>query len=64
VNLALEKRAHFFGFYWAIRGGFDNLTNHANAAVDTGTIDSQHPGPTYIDAPGARLQLPPAVPGP
>jgi len=57
LNLALEKRFHLFGMYWALRGGFDNITNHANVAVSNGIIDSQHPAPTYIDAPGRALSV-------
>lgn len=30
LNLHLEKRFHALGFYWALRGGFDNITNHQN----------------------------------
>ena len=49
INLQFEKRFHLFGRYWALRGGFDNLTNHANAILANGVIDSAHPVPTYID---------------
>jgi hypothetical protein len=52
VNLQFEKRFHVFGRYWALRGGFDNVTNHANAALANGIIDSAHPSPTFIDANG------------
>jgi hypothetical protein len=40
LNLHLEKRFHAFGFYWAIRGGFDNITDHKNALFVNGFIDS------------------------
>jgi hypothetical protein len=30
VNPHLEKRFHALGFYWALRGGFDNITNRQN----------------------------------
>lgn len=30
VNPHIEKRFHAFGFYWALRGGFDNITNRQN----------------------------------
>jgi hypothetical protein len=40
LNLHLEKRFHAFGFYWAIRGGYDNITDHKNALFVNGFIDS------------------------
>ncbi len=40
LNLHLEKRFHAFGFYWAVRGGFDNITDHQNALFVNGFIDS------------------------
>ncbi len=52
VNLQFEKRFHLFGRYWALRGGFDNVTNHANAALANGIIDSTHQTPTFIDGNG------------
>ncbi|MFZ0758797.1 MAG: hypothetical protein WAM69_02505, partial [Candidatus Sulfotelmatobacter sp.] len=52
LNLQLEKRFHLFGRYWALRGGFDNVTNHANAVVANGVLDAAHPLPTYIDGIG------------
>ncbi|MGA2643900.1 MAG: TonB-dependent receptor [Candidatus Sulfotelmatobacter sp.] len=52
VNLQFERRFHAFGRYWALRGGFNNVTNHANAALANGVIDSTHPFPTYIDGNG------------
>jgi hypothetical protein len=30
VNPHIEKRFHAMGFYWALRGGFDNITNRQN----------------------------------
>lgn len=30
LNPHLEKRFHAMGFYWALRGGFENITNHQN----------------------------------
>ncbi|MBO0911239.1 MAG: TonB-dependent receptor [Acidobacteria bacterium] len=30
LNPHIEKRFHAAGFYWALRGGFDNITNHQN----------------------------------
>ncbi len=52
INLQFEKRFHLFGRYWALRGGFDNLTNHANVQLANGVLDSSHPFPTYIDGNG------------
>lgn len=52
VNLQFEKRVHLFGRYWALRGGFDNITNHANVSLANGIIDPTHPFPTFIDGNG------------
>jgi hypothetical protein len=52
VNLKFEKRFHLFKRYWALRGGFDNVTNHANPQLANGVLDSAHPVPTFIDANG------------
>ncbi|MGA9392311.1 MAG: TonB-dependent receptor [Candidatus Sulfotelmatobacter sp.] len=52
VNLQFEKRFHLFRRYWALRGGFDDVTNHANVMLANGVIDSAHPFPTYIDGNG------------
>ena len=52
LNLAFEKRIHLFGYYWAVRAGFDNITNHANVLVANGTIDAAHPTPTFFDTQG------------
>ena len=52
VNLQFEKRFHLFGRYWALRGGFDNVTNHANVYLADGIIDATHPAPTFIDSNG------------
>ena len=30
LNPHIEKRFHALGFYWALRGGFDNITNRQN----------------------------------
>jgi hypothetical protein len=40
VNTHLEKRFHAFGFYWALRGGFDNLTSHRNYGIVNNDVDS------------------------
>jgi hypothetical protein len=52
VNLQFEKRFHAFGRYWALRGGFDNVTNHANDILANGILDPTHPSPTFIDGNG------------
>ena len=52
VNLQFEKRFHLFGRYWALRGGFDNVTNHANPNLANGVLNPTHPAPTFIDANG------------
>jgi len=52
LNLEAEKRIHLFKRYLAIRGGFENITNHANAAVGNGILDAEHPVPTFIDQAG------------
>jgi hypothetical protein len=49
INLQFEKRFHLFHRYWALRGGFDNITNHGNAAYANGVLDAAHPFPTFID---------------
>ena len=40
LNLQLEKRFHLFGYYWALRGGFDNVTDRLNPIFVNGDIDS------------------------
>jgi Carboxypeptidase regulatory-like domain/TonB dependent receptor len=52
VNLQFEKRFHLFGRYWALRGGFDDVTNHADAMLANSIIDPTHPSPTFIDGNG------------
>jgi Carboxypeptidase regulatory-like domain len=52
VNLQFEKRFHAFGRYWALRGGFDNITNHANDILANGVLDPTHPLPSLIDGNG------------
>jgi hypothetical protein len=52
VNLQFEKRLHLFGRYWALRGGCDNVTNHANAYLANGIVDTSHPSPTFLDGNG------------
>lgn len=47
LNVQLEKRFHLFKNYWAVRGGFDNLTGRCNPYAVNGTIDATHPVPTF-----------------
>jgi hypothetical protein len=52
INLQFEKHVHWFKRYWAVRAGFDNVTNHANDILANGILDSTHPAPTFIDGNG------------
>jgi len=52
VNLQFEKRFHLFKRYWALRGGFDNVTNHANVNLANSVIDATHPSPIFFDGNG------------
>lgn len=52
VDFQVGKRIHLFGYYWDVRGGFNNVTNHANAQLADGIIDSSHPAPTFSDSSG------------
>ncbi|MGO9088322.1 MAG: TonB-dependent receptor domain-containing protein [Candidatus Sulfotelmatobacter sp.] len=48
LNLQLEKRFHFLGYYLALRGGFDNITGRCNPYVVNNIIDPPtHPAPTF-----------------
>jgi hypothetical protein len=40
LNLQLEKRFHAFGYYWALRGGFDNITGNLDPIAVNGDINS------------------------
>jgi hypothetical protein len=40
LNLHLEKRFHALGFYWAVRGGYDNITDNKNPVVVNNDINS------------------------
>jgi hypothetical protein len=61
LNLQLEKRFHLFGYYLALRGGFDNLTGRCNPFVVENVIDSAHPQPTFTACQGrgftSRIRL-------
>jgi hypothetical protein len=47
LNLQLEKRFHLFGYYLALRGGFDNITGRCDPYVVDSVIDAVHPVPTF-----------------
>jgi hypothetical protein len=40
LNLFLEKRFHLFGKYWAVRGGFNNITGRKNPLYVNNVSDS------------------------
>ena len=40
LNLQLEKRFHAFGYYWALRGGFDNITGNLDPIFVNANINS------------------------
>ena len=42
LNLALERRVELFGFQWAVRAGFDDITNRHNPFAVDNNIDSPH----------------------
>jgi hypothetical protein len=56
VNLEFEKRIRMFGRNWAVRVGFDNITNHGNAMLSNGIINPPtQPNPTFVDGNGRAL---------
>ena len=61
LNLQLEKRFHFLGYYLALRGGFDNITGRCDPYVVNGVIDATHPQPTFTACQGraftSRIRL-------
>jgi len=61
LNLQLEKRFHALGYYWALRGGFDNITGRCNPYVVNSVIDSSHPAPAFSACQGraftSRIRL-------
>ncbi len=62
LNLQPEKRFHLFGYYLALRGGFDNITGRCNPYVVNNTIDPvSHPAPTFTACQGraftSRIRL-------
>lgn len=40
LNLHMERRFHLLGYYLALRAGFNNITNHQNAAGINNNVDS------------------------
>ncbi len=40
LNLHVEKRFHLFGFEWALRAGFNNITNRQDPIIVDNNIDS------------------------
>jgi hypothetical protein len=42
LNVHLERRFHVLGFEWALRAGFDNITNHQNPFAVDNNVDSRH----------------------
>jgi len=47
LNLQLEKRFHLWGYYLALRGGFDNITARCDPFVVNNVVDATHPAPTF-----------------
>lgn len=47
LNLQLEKKFHFMGYYLALRGGFDNITGRCDPYVVNNVIDATHSLPTF-----------------
>ncbi|MFI5088416.1 MAG: hypothetical protein ACHP7I_08480, partial [Terriglobales bacterium] len=40
LNTHIEKRFHAFGYYWAIRGGFNNITGRKNYGLVNNDVNS------------------------
>ena len=61
LNLQLEKRFRLFGYYLALRGGFDNITGRCNPFVVDNVLDSSHLQPTFTACEGraftSRIRL-------
>jgi hypothetical protein len=62
LNLQLEKKFHLFNKYWALRGGFDNITGRCNPyVVNNVIIEPSHPEPTFTACQGraftSRIRL-------
>jgi hypothetical protein len=50
LNLHLERRFHLFGLQWAVRVGFNNVTNHPNPSTVNNNVDS----PQFLTPGGAE----------
>lgn len=50
LNLALERRFRIFHLEWALRAGFDNITNRLNPTVVDNNVDS----PTFLTYGGGQ----------
>lgn len=61
LNLQLEKRFHLFGYYLALRGGFDNINGRCNPFIVNSVIDPSRPQPTFSACEGraftSRIRL-------
>jgi hypothetical protein len=62
LNVQLEKRFHFLGYYLAVRGGFDNITGRCDPFVVNNIIDpATHTAPTFAACTGraftSRIRL-------
>ena len=61
LNVQLEKKFHLFHNYWALRGGFDNITGRCNPYVVNNVIDPFHLAPTFAACQGraftSRIRL-------
>jgi Carboxypeptidase regulatory-like domain/TonB dependent receptor/TonB-dependent Receptor Plug Domain len=42
LNVHAEKRFRLIGYHWAVRGGFNNLTNRTNPSAVDNNIDSEN----------------------
>ena len=42
LNMHVERRFHFLGSQWALRAGFDDITNRHNPTVVNNNVDSPH----------------------
>ena len=47
LNLHIERRVGFRGQWWAVRAGFNNITNHANPNVVNNIIGTPQTGALY-----------------
>ena len=52
LNLQFEKRLRLLRRYWAVRVGFNDITNRADVIGVDATIDATHPLPTFSDGAG------------